>query len=37
MNGIFIKYLLSNFLKVVLTVSLIAYSLGIILNLFEEI
>ena len=37
MNNIFFTYILKNFLKTFLVVLLVAYSFGIILNLFEEI
>ena len=37
MSNILIKYLLNGFLKTILSVILIVYCFGIILNLFEEI
>ncbi len=37
MNNILYQYLLSNYLKTIFKVTLIFYSFGIILNLFEEI
>ena len=37
MNNVILNYLLKNFLKTFLMVTLIIYSFGVILNLFEEI
>ncbi len=37
MNNIILGYLLKNFLKTFLTVVIIFYAFGVILNLFEEI
>ena len=37
MNNIIFNYLLKNFLKTFIVVVIIAYSFGLILNLFEEI
>ena len=37
MNSVVLKYLLKNFLKSFLTVVLIIFCFGVILNLFEEI
>ena len=37
MNKIILKYLIKNFLKTFMVISLVFYCFGILLNLFEEI